>query len=97
MFPCVILSGRGDRMTHPRPAVWRLGPTGAKPQAQRMVSPSEGNEARREGRRKSHIFIVLSKLGNLYRGDPVEGREMSVTESWLGNPWRAPYLRRGST
>jgi hypothetical protein len=65
---------------NPWPAVWRLGPTGAKRQTQRMVSPREGNEARRKRRRESHISIVPLKQGNLYRGDPGEGRGMSVKE-----------------
>jgi hypothetical protein len=51
-----------------------------------MVSPSEGNEARREERRKSHTFVVPSKPGNLYRGDPVEGRKVFVVGSCVGNP-----------
>jgi hypothetical protein len=75
------ISGGGDRMMHPWPAVWRLGPTGAKRQTQRMVSPREGNEAKRKRRRESHISIVPLKQGNLDRGDPGEGRGMSVKES----------------
>jgi hypothetical protein len=71
----------GDRTMNPWPAVVRLGPLGAKRQARRLVLPNEGNEVRREGRRESHIFIVPSKQGNLYRGDPGEGRGMSVKES----------------
>jgi hypothetical protein len=62
------LSGYGGRNTIPRPAVWCPGPQGAKPQAHRRVSPSEGNEARREGYRESHSAIVPSKLGNSPRG-----------------------------
>ena len=62
-----------------------------------MVSPSEGNEARREGHRKSHILIVLLKRGNLYRGDPGEGRRMLVVGPWSGNPLGAPYPAFGST
>jgi hypothetical protein len=57
---------------NPRPAVVCPGPQGAKQQARHMVSPSEGNEARREERRKSHTFVVPSKPGNLYRRDPAE-------------------------
>jgi RNA-directed DNA polymerase len=72
-------------MMDPRPAVWRPGPMGAKTQAQRMVSPSEGNEARREGRRRSEHSIVPSKAGNPTRGDPHEGRGCRVTESLEGN------------
>ena len=90
---CPVL---GDRITDPRPAVWRPGPPGAKTQAQHVVSPREGNRVWGEGRRKSHRFIVPLKPGNLYRGDPVEGRERFVMESWLGNPSRALYLGRGS-
>ena len=52
------LAGRGDRKTNPWPAVGRSGPTGAKPPTQRLVSPSEGNEARRKGGRESHRVIV---------------------------------------
>src|SRR4051794_1248192 len=37
-----------------------------------MVSPSEGNEARRKRRRESHISIVPLKQGSLDRG---EGKE----------------------
>ena len=62
-----------------------------------MVSPSEGNEARREGRRESHISIVPSKQGNLYRGDPGEGRGMSVMDPWGGNPMGALSFSSGST
>ena len=65
---------------NPRPAVWRLGPPGAKRQTQHLVSPNEGNEVRREGDRESHILIVPLKQGNLYRGDPGEGRGMTVMD-----------------
>jgi hypothetical protein len=51
-------AGRGDRLTNPRPAVERSGPLGAKVPTQRLVSPSEGNEARRKGGRESHRVIV---------------------------------------
>src|SRR5277367_2862862 len=51
-----------------------------------MVSPSEGNRARREGCRKSHISIVPLKQGNLDRRDPGEGREMLVLDPWRGLP-----------
>jgi hypothetical protein len=63
----------------------------------RMVSPSEGNEARRKGRRTSHIFIVPLTQGNLYRGDPVEGRRMLAMEAWVGHPSGALYPGCGST
>jgi hypothetical protein len=61
---------------NPWPAVGRPGPLGAKGQAQRMVSPSEGNEVRREGRRKSEHLIVPVKQGNLCRKDPGDGKEV---------------------
>ena len=92
-----FLSGRGDRTTNPRPAAVRLGPLGAKAQARRLVTPSEGNGARREGRRESHIPIVPGKQGNPYRGDPAEGRGMSVRDSWAGNPAGALDPGPGST
>ena len=66
-------SGSGDRNTNPRPAVGRPGPLGANRQARRRVSPSEGNQARREGHRESHSAIVPSKLGNSPRR--TQGRE----------------------
>jgi hypothetical protein len=47
----------------------------SEPQAHRRVSPSEGNEARREGHRESHSAIVPSKLGNSPRR--TQGRERS--------------------
>jgi len=70
---------------------------GAKRQTHHMVSPSEGNEARREGHRKSHTFVVPLKPGNLYRGDPVEGREVFVVASGVGNPSGTLYPGSGST
>ena len=78
-FPCDDFRERGPDDA-PWPAVWRLGPTGAKRQTQRVVLPSEGNQARRKRRRESHISIVPLKQGNLYRGDPGKGRGMSVKE-----------------
>jgi hypothetical protein len=51
-------AGSGDRLTNPWPAVECSGPLGAKVPTQRLVSPSEGNEARREGGRESHRVIV---------------------------------------
>jgi hypothetical protein len=66
-------SGSGDRRLNPRPAVGRPGPPGAKPQAHRRVSPSEGNGARREGRRESHSALVPRNLGNASRR--TQGRE----------------------
>ena len=84
-------------MTNPRPAVVRLGPRGAKRQAQRLVASREGNGARREGHRESHSLIVPPKRGNLYRGDPGEGRGLSVRESWVGNPAGALDPGSGST
>ncbi len=83
-------------MTNPWPAVGRSGPQGAKGPTQRLVSPSEGNEARRKGPRGSHIFIVPLKQGNLTRRDPGEGRGMSVMDPWGGNPSGALYLVHGS-
>ncbi len=38
------------------------------------------HEARRKGRRESHLFIVPLKQGNLDRGDPGEGRERFVMD-----------------
>ena len=57
-----------------------------------MVSSREGNEAWRERRGKSHILIVPLTKGNLYRGDPDQGRGMFVMESWEGNLSGALYL-----
>ena len=57
-----------------------------------VVSPSEGNEVRREGHRASEHFIVPSTLGHSDRGDPVEGRECRATEPLAGNLSRSPYL-----
>ena len=37
----------------PRPPVLRLGPSGANYETHRVVSPREGNRARREGRQES--------------------------------------------
>ena len=84
-------------MLHPRPAVGRPGPPGAKRQAQRLVSPSEGNEARREGRRASEHLIVPWKQGNGNRPDPGEGRGCLVAEPLGGNRSRALYLAGLST
>ena len=72
-------------MTNPRPAVKRAGPQGAKAQAQRLVGPSEGNEARPEGPRESHSLIVPLKQGNLDRGDPGEGRGLLLREPGWGH------------
>jgi hypothetical protein len=36
------------------------------------------------------------KQGNLYRGDPGEGRERFVMDSWLGNPSKAQNFVLGS-
>jgi len=63
----------------------RSGPTGAKPQTQRMVASGEGNRVRREGRRKSEHLIVPLHAGNSTRGDPRKGRGCPVTESLEGN------------
>jgi hypothetical protein len=57
-------AGIGDPVINPWPAASCPGPQGAKAQAQRLVAPSEGNEARREGPRESHSVIVPSQLGN---------------------------------
>jgi hypothetical protein len=66
---------------NPRPAVGRSGPQGAKHRRSTWYCHAKQNEARREGRRESHIFIVPVKQGNLDRGDPGEGREMFVMDS----------------
>jgi len=95
LSPCALVRKWGPEY-EPQARGWVSWTAGSKRQAQRRVSPSEGNEARREGHRESHIFVVLLKLGNLYRGDPVEGREMFVMDSWLGNPSRASNLACGS-
>src|SRR4029077_10650232 len=58
---------------------------GAKRQAQRRVSPSEGNEARRERRRTSEHPIVPAKRGNGSRPDLAEGRGCHVTDLLEGN------------
>jgi RNA-directed DNA polymerase len=58
---------------------------GAKQQTQRMVSPSEGNEARREGHRISEHLIVPLKQGNSSRENPGEGRGCQVVELLEGN------------
>lgn len=84
-------------MTNPRPAVVRPGPRGAKRQAHRLVASREGNGARREGHRGSHSLIVPWTPENLYRRDPVEGRGLSVRESWPGNPAGALHPGCGST
>ena len=52
---------------------------------------AKDNEARREGRRESHISIVPMKQGNLYRGDPGEGRGMLVRDLWWGHPTGTPF------
>ncbi len=70
---------------NPWPAVGRPGPLGAKGQAQRMVSPSEGNEVRREGRRKSEHLIVPLKQGNSCREDPGDGKEVPSRGAVGGN------------
>ena len=67
-------------MNH-RPAVVRSGPQGANDRRSAWYRHAKHNEARREGRRESHIFIVPSKQGNLDRGDPGEGRKMLVMDS----------------
>ncbi len=61
-------------MMNPRPAVERSGPRGAKRRTQHLVSPNEGNEVRREGRRASEHSVVPTKQGNRFRLDPGEGR-----------------------
>jgi RNA-directed DNA polymerase len=50
-----------------------------------MVSPSEGNEARRKGHRTSEHPIVPRNPGNGIRLDPGEGRGCQVTDSLEGN------------
>src|SRR6185295_7520516 len=75
----------GDRRMNPWPAVCVLGPTGAKPQTNRMVSPNEGNEVRREGYRTSEHPIVPLNPGNSTRGDPEKGRGCQVREPLEGN------------
>src|SRR5438552_778506 len=50
-----------------------------------MVSPSEGNETRREGHRTSEHLIVPLNQGNGSRPDPGEGRGCHVTDSLEGN------------
>ena len=65
---------------NPRPAVVRSGPQGANDRRSTWYCQAKHNEARREGRRESHIFIVPVKQGNLDRGDPGEGREMFVMD-----------------
>jgi RNA-directed DNA polymerase len=55
-------------------------------QARGMVSPSEAQTKRGETvRRESERSIVPSKLGNLTRRDPVEGRGRRVAEALGGN------------
>ena len=65
---------------NPWPAVGRSGPQGANDRRSTWYCHAKRNEARREGRRESHIFIVPAKQGNLDRGDPGEGREMFVMD-----------------
>jgi len=65
---------------NPRPAVVRSGPLGANYRRGIWYCQAKYNEARREGRRESHIFIVPLKQGNLDRGDPGEGRKMFVMD-----------------
>ena len=59
------------------------GLRGAKPQTHRVVSPSEGNEARREGGRESERSIVTAVGGTAPEGTPA--REGSACSS---NRWR---------
>ena len=69
-------------------------------QGARVVSPSEGNEVRRDGRRESERLIVPMKRGNRPR-DPVEGRGRRVTNRWREtwrvhrNPWTCPRNNNG--
>src|SRR5262249_18038447 len=61
------------------------------------VSPSEGNEARRQGRRASEHPIVPGNQENRTRRDPGKGRGCLITESLEGNMTSASELGDMST
>ena len=73
---------RGDRITNPRPAVVRSGPQGANDRRSTWYCQAKHNEARQEGRRESHIFIVPAKQGSWTAGTlGREGRCSSWTRA----------------
>lgn len=49
-----------------------------------MVPPSEGNEARRDGRLEVGALRITREAGEPAQRDPVEGRECRITESFEG-------------
>jgi hypothetical protein len=50
----------------------------------RTVPPSEGNEARREGRPGDGALRSTWESGEPTPGDPVEGRGCRIVEPWEG-------------
>jgi len=72
LSPCALFRHWGPDH-EPQARGWVSWTVGSKRQAQRRVSPSDGNGARREGHRESHSAIVPLKLGNSPRR--TQGRE----------------------
>ena len=94
MRPCPV-EGTGSRIPGLRSGA--LGRQERNDRRNAWYRQTKDNEVRRKGRRKSHIPIVPLTKGNLYRGDPDEGRGMLVMDSWVGHPSGALYLACGFT
>jgi len=67
--------------------------TGAKPQTHLRYRQAKATKCGGMGGEKSERLIVPSKRGNLFRGNPGEGRGRRVTEPWSGTQGRASDLR----
>ena len=94
-------SPRGDRQIgaaglHEAPGLrwWRLAADGSEVQAQRAVLPSEGNEARRDGRQAVGTPRTTDEAGELTRRDPVEGRRRRIADRLRGT---MPDISRSET
>ena len=66
--------GRGYRVTNPRPHADSLGGVGSESRVLQRYRQAKDNEARWDGRRKSHTLIVPVKQGNLPAGTLGMGR-----------------------
>ena len=90
-------SGSGTGSTTPRSPRSRVGDRREQISDATVVSPSEGNEARRDGRRGVGVSHRIGEAGEQALLDPAEKRGDRVVGATSGTTPRASYLVREST
>jgi hypothetical protein len=91
------ISGSGTGITNPRSPRLRVGGRWEQMTGATVVSPSQGNEARRKGRTGVGASHSIVEAGAQALLDPVEKRGCRVVGSMVGNTLRAWYLTNVST